>query len=142
MARSEAVNFMRETPLFSRLSERELQALLRTSREKTFEAGSKIVREGETGGLGFYLILDGQVEVRKGNRSLAKLGAGEFFGEMALLQEDAPRSADVVALEETRCVMLTRWDLRGLIGAHPDIALKMLAALARRLSDTNKALSE
>lgn len=142
MAEADAATFLKETPLFARLSGKELQAILRTSKEREFSAGSTIVREGETGGLGFYLILSGHVEVRKGEKRLAKLGAGEFFGEMALLMEDEPRSADVVALEDTGCVLFTRWDLRSLVASHPDIALKMLGALARRLRDTNRALSE
>lgn len=141
MAGPQVVKFLRDTPLFGRFTEKELEALLRTAKEREFEAGRAIVREGDVGGLGFYLILAGQVEVRKGKKSLAKLGVGEFFGEMALLDE-APRSADVVALEKTRCSMLTRWDMRGLVAAHPDIALKMLAELARRLRETNQALSE
>jgi CRP-like cAMP-binding protein len=141
MASSEVVKFLKGTPLFARFTEKELEAVLRTAKERQFDAGSVIVREGDVGGVGFYLILDGQVEVRKGKKSLAKLKVGEFFGEMALLDE-APRSADVVALEKTKCSMLTRWDVRGLVAAHPDIALKLMAELARRLRNTNQALSE
>jgi len=141
MASPEAVRLLKTAPLFAQFSEKELEAVLRTAKERVFEAGSPIVREGAEGGVGFYLVLDGQVEVRKGKKSLAKLGGGEFFGEMALL-DDAPRSADVIALTKTRCVMLTRWDLRGLISTYPDIALKILAGLARRLRETDQALSE
>ncbi len=138
---SETVKLLKKTPLFSQFSEEELAATLRTAKEREFAAGTTIVREGDTGGLGFYLILSGQVEVRKGGKSLAKWNTGDFFGEMSLLL-DTPRTADVVALEKTRCVMITRWDLRALISTHPDMALKMQAELARRLLDTNKALSE
>jgi len=141
MASPETVRLLQRTPLFGQFSEKELEAVLRTAKQRTFEAGSTIVHEGDAGGVGFYLITNGQVEVRKGKKALAKLGAGEFFGEMALIDE-APRSADVVALEKTSCLMLTRWDLRGLIGAHPDIAIKMMMELARRLRMTNQALSE
>jgi CRP/FNR family transcriptional regulator len=88
------------------------------------------------------LVLNGRVEVRKGEKTLAELGPGQFFGEMALLVEGAPRSADVVALEDTECLVLTRWDLRSLIQTHPDMALKMLGEMARRLSTTHQALSE
>jgi CRP-like cAMP-binding protein len=132
---------LKKTPLFAQLSEEELEATLRTAKEREYSAGTTIVREGDTGGLGFYLILSGQVEVRKGQKSLAKWGPGDYFGEMSLLM-DTPRTADVVALEKTRCVLLTRWDLRALISTQPDMALKMQAELARRLLDTNKALSE
>jgi CRP-like cAMP-binding protein len=141
MVSPEAVHLLKEAPLFAQFSEKELEAVLSTAKERHFEADKPIVREGDAGGVGFYLILDGQVEVRKGRKVLAKLGAGEFFGEMALF-DDSARSADVVALKKTKCCMLTRWDLRGLIGTHPDIALKMLAELAKRLRETNQALSE
>ena len=141
MASPEIIKLLQRTPLFAQFTEKELDAVLRTAKQRAFEPGSTIVHEGDAGGVGFYLITSGQVEVRKGKKALAKFGTGEFFGEMSLIDE-APRSADVVALEKTNCLMLTRWDLRGLIGAHPDIAIKMLAELARRLRITNQALSE
>ena len=141
MSKNEAVNLLKRTPLFAELTEKELQALLITAKERDFDSGTAILREGDAGNLGFYLITGGQVEVKKGESSLAKLGIGGFFGEMALLDE-APRSADVVALENTSVIMLTRWDLRALIGTHPDIAIKMMAELTRRLRETNQSLSE
>lgn len=127
--------------MFSGLSDRELRAVVSTAKERSFEAQSKIVEEGSLG-IGFYLILEGQVEVRRGGRVLARLGKGQFFGELALLQKDVPRSADVVALEESRCLVLPQWDLLALIKTHPEMGLKMLAELARRLQETDRALSE
>ncbi|OGF55086.1 MAG: hypothetical protein A2Z21_04695 [Candidatus Fraserbacteria bacterium RBG_16_55_9] len=141
MASAEVVKLLKGTPMFGQFTEKELDAVLRTAKQRVFEPGSTIVREGDPGGVGFYLITSGQVEVRKGKKAVLKLGVGEFFGEMALIDE-APRSADVVALEKTDCLMLTRWDLRGLIATYPDIALKMLTELARRLRNTTQALSE
>jgi len=141
MASPEAVKFLKQTPLFATFSGAELDATLRTAKERDFPAGAMIVQEGEKGSVGFYLVLSGQVEVRKGKKSLGKFGAGDYFGEMSLLL-DTPRTADVVALEKTRCLMLTRWDLRALISTHPDMALKIQAELAKRLLNTNKALSE
>jgi CRP/FNR family cyclic AMP-dependent transcriptional regulator len=141
MASSEAVKFLKKTPLFAQFSEKELEALFSTAKVREFEAGSTIVREGDPASIGFYLVLEGQVEVRKGQKTLAKLGAGDYFGEMALLS-DAPRSADVVAVEKTKCLMITRWELRSIISSYPDVALKMLGELARRLSATNQALKE
>lgn len=140
MATIEAVRFLKNTPLFAQFTEAELQALLGVAKEREFEAGKTIVREGDSG-VGFYLILNGQVEVRKGQKMLAKLGAGQFFGEMALVL-DTPRTADVVALEKTKCLLLTRWDLRALISSYPDIAMKIQSELANRLLKTNQALSE
>ena len=133
--------YLKDAAIFSALSEKELGAVLRTAKERSFEAERKIVEEGSLG-IGFYLILEGQVEVRRGGRVLARLGKGQFFGELALLHGDVPRSADVVALEETRCLVLARWDLLALIKTHPEMGLKMLAELARRLHETSRALSE
>nr|BAL58626.1 cyclic nucleotide-binding protein [Candidatus Acetothermum autotrophicum] len=141
MATQDAVKFLKKTPLFAQFSEKELEALFSTAKVREFEPGSTIVREGDPAGIGFYLILNGQVEVRKGPKTLAQLGPGDYFGEMALLS-DAPRSADVVAVQKTKCLMITRWELRSIISSYPDVALKMMGELARRLSATNQALKE
>jgi len=141
MATQEAIKFLKKTSLFGQFSEKELEALFSTAKIREFDAGSTIVREGDPTSIGFYLILEGQVEVRKGQKTLAKLGAGDYFGEMALIL-DAPRSADVVAVEKTKCLMIMRWELRSIISSYPDVALKMMGELARRLSATNQALKE
>jgi CRP-like cAMP-binding protein len=141
MTTQEAVKFLKKTPLFAQFSEQELEALFSTAKVREFNPGSTIVREGDPASIGFYLILEGRVEVRKGQKVLAKLGVGDYFGEMALIL-DAPRSADVVATQKTKCLMITRWELRGIISSYPDVALKMMAELARRLSATNQALTE
>ncbi len=141
MVSPEAVKFLKKTQLFAQFSEKELEALFSTAKVREFEAGSVIVREGDPTSIGFYLVLEGQVEVRKGQKALAKLGAGDYFGEMALIM-DAPRSADVVATQKTKCLMITRWELRSIISSYPDVALKMMGELARRLSATNQALKE
>jgi CRP/FNR family transcriptional regulator len=141
MASSEAVKFLKKTPLFAQFSEKELEALFSTAKVREFDAGSTIVREGDPASIGFYLVLEGQVEVRKGQKTLAKLGIGDYFGEMALIL-DAPRSADVIAVQKTKCLMITRWELRSIISSYPDVALKMMGELARRLSATNQALKE
>lgn len=137
------VELLKKSRLFSNFTNQECESVVGTAKTRSFAAGETIVKEGDQGGVGFYLILDGQVEVRKGDRVLATLVKGEFFGEMALLLEkDTPRSADVVATQETDCLIINRWDLRSLIKTHPDMAIKMMASLAQRLSETHKALSE
>ena len=142
METQKVAQFLKQTPLFAEFSDREIQNVLTTARQQRFASGETIVKQGDTARVGFYLVLSGRVEVRKDDQALAQLGPGQYFGEVALLVEDAPRSADVVALEDTECLVLTRWDLRSLISSHPDMALKMLSELARRLSDTHQALSE
>jgi len=139
MDKKKALDLLREAPLFSRLSERELKAVRKKATEKGFAAGTKVVAEGASG-VGFYLILEGSAEVSRSGEKLAKLGSGAFFGEMSLL-DGAPRSADVIALEDTQCLVLTPWAMKSVVSANPDVALGMLEELARRLRDTDRALS-
>jgi len=139
MDKKEMIGLLKQAPLFSRVSQEGLQALAQVAEEKAFAAGTKIVSEGKTG-VGFYLIVEGSAEVCHGGEKLATLKAGDFFGEMALLDE-APRSADVVASEDTTCIALRKWDLRGIISRDPEVALGMLEELARRLRRTEETLS-
>jgi CRP-like cAMP-binding protein len=135
------VKLLKGVPLFASFSDRELEAILKTAKERSFEPGKPIVREGEQTNIGFYLVLEGQVEVKKGGRTLSKLGSGQFFGEMSVL-DGAPRSADVIPTIKTTCLLLTNWDVKALVKTYPDIAMKIIAELARRLRQTNMALTE
>jgi CRP/FNR family cyclic AMP-dependent transcriptional regulator len=137
---SAIVEILQKTPLWSSLDAKELKVVAESFKEVRFESGDVIVRKGKTG-CGFFLVLDGMVEVRAEGRALSKLGPGQFFGEMALL-DDQPRSADVVALEPSRCLGLTPWSFKPMIFHHPKIALKLMQELAHRLRVTNQALSE
>jgi len=134
---SEARKALLNAPVFQGLDEAHLNTLARAAHERSFSTGSKIIEEGETRGLGFWVILDGTVDVRKGGATVNTLGPGEHFGEMALLSTlDTPRSADVVATADVRVLQLTRWDLRALIKDEPDIALAMMNAMMERLRNT------
>ena len=139
MQGKKTVDLLKEAPLFSRLGDRGLKAIAKTATEKEFQAGEKIVTEGAAG-VGFYLILEGSAEVSRNGERLAKLGGGAFFGEMSLL-DGAPRSADVIALEECKCFILSPWAMKSIVSAHPEIALGMLEELARRLRETDRSLS-
>lgn len=132
---------LKQTGLFSSCTNKELASVLVTAKERTFEAGEVIIREGDPG-LGFYMLLEGTAEVRKGGATVAELKAGDYFGEMALLLEDTPRTADVVATSKAKCLVITQWDLRALISTHPDIGIKIMNELAGRLRGTEKALSD
>jgi len=143
MARSDVVTVLRSSALFTGCSDHELETIADVTTERRFDQGYVIVREGDTTGAGMWVILDGEVEVSTGTRVLAVLGSGEAVGEMALIEEPPkPRSADVVAKSDVQALQITRWDLRGVIAAHPDIAMKMLHSVADRLRHTDEALSE
>jgi len=139
MDRQDIIGLLKKAPLFSRLNRKGLEAILKSATEKAFTAGEKILQEGESG-VGFYQILSGSAKVTRGDKELAKLGPGDFFGELAVLDGE-PRTADVVAIEDTSCLILTRWAMKSIIPAHPDVALGMLEELARRLRESNRALS-
>lgn len=131
---------LKGTPLFSVLTDPEISTVLKTARERSFPENKYIIREGHEGGMGFYVLLAGTAEARKGDLVLAAYEPGDYFGEMALLLEDTPRTADVVATSAMTCLVITKWDLRGLIQTNPDVGVKMMAELARRLRDTDTAL--
>ena len=105
---------------------------------KKSSAGAKIVEKGK-GGVGFYLILEGTAEVIREGEKLAELGAGNFFGELSVI-DGAPRTADVVAMTDTNCLVITQWAMKSLIENHPEIAQGMLDELVRRLRATDEAL--
>lgn len=129
-----------KVPLFSGLNDRQLRGLVRTAKERSYPEGTTIVKQGESG-IGLYLIVEGKVDVRRRSRKLATFGAGHFFGETALFG-DTPRTADVIAAEPTRCLVLSRWEFWGFSMARPEILRGMLEEMARRLAETDKALSD
>lgn len=127
-------------PMFRSLNKEELRELASSSKESSFPRGSSIVKEGDVG-LGFYLIVEGQALVKRGDTVLSRLGKGNFFGEMSLF-DDQPRSADVVAAEPTTCRVILKWNFWALVSKNPQIARGLLKEMARRLRATNEALSE
>jgi CRP-like cAMP-binding protein len=116
--------------LFSGLGKKELQVAVKLGHDLSFNAGQTIVKEGELG-IGFYVIITGKAEVRRGGKVLSQLGKGDFFGEMAVL-DNQPRSADVVAVEPTRCAAFTAWSFEALIHLRPEIPATIMAELAKR----------
>ncbi len=135
-----SIELFGEVPLFKGLEEQDLKAIAKLSKEIVFREGETIVKEGDAG-LGFYLILDGEVVVKRRNKVVAKLQRGSFFGEMALL-DDQPRSADVVATEPTKCLVLLRWNFWSLVSKNKKIVRGLFKEMARRLRTTNEALGD
>lgn len=128
---SDAVSMIGDVPFFEGLDKKTLEAVVKGGKEMSYKEEDSMVDEGRTG-VGFFLILEGGAEVRKGGKVLANLGRGQFFGEMSLI-DGQPRSADVIAKEPTRCWVLTSWSFSGLVKAHPEMALSMLKELVKRL---------
>ena len=131
---------LQKVPIFSSLKEKQLKTIASGGKELGYEQGQAIVEEG-TKGIGFFLILDGKVLVKKGSKTLAELSSGDFFGEMSLF-DDQPRSATVEAITPTKCLGISAWSFVAMIKANPDIAINVMKVLASRLRKSNKALAE
>lgn len=124
---------LRNVPLFSGLSDDDLERLSRQMKERRFPEGSAVTSEG-AGGAGFFVIVDGQATVRVGDEERAQLGPGDYFGEIALIDEGM-RSASITADTDLRCYGMTVWEFRPFVEEHPQVAWSMLQTMARRLRE-------
>jgi CRP/FNR family transcriptional regulator, cyclic AMP receptor protein len=125
------LDLLRRVPLFADLERRELQDVARSLKERTFAPGQTIAEEG-AGGVGFFVIEDGEARVTVHGAERGRLRPGDYFGEIALIAE-SDRTATVVADTELRCLGMTAWDFRPLVEANGKIAWKLLQALAQKL---------
>ncbi len=105
--------FLGRVPIFEHCTPEEISSIAAVAQEHSYEPGQIIVTQG-TPGQAFYLILSGRVSIERDGNALGAFGGGDFFGEMSLL-DSAPRSATIRAIDETRCLMLSSWDFKGLI---------------------------
>jgi CRP-like cAMP-binding protein len=126
----EAVDMLADIPLFAGLSKRHLTKIAGAAATKRYAPGSALVRVGRPADA-FFVILDGGVRVEAPGDAIA-LGAGDFFGEMALIDGE-PRSATVVATGEVFVLTLARAKFLKVLESEPKIALAIMATLTRRL---------
>ncbi|HLQ23196.1 MAG TPA: Crp/Fnr family transcriptional regulator [Gemmatimonadales bacterium] len=130
------IDVLRRVPLFESLSEADLQSFAELVRERSYPRGSVIVFEEDPGDA-LYVVAAGQVKVvlvAEDGREviLSVLGPGSFFGEMAILDE-GPRSAHVIAMEESNLLILRRDDFHARLRAMPEVAISLLKEISRRL---------
>lgn len=137
MARTEVSSaaVLEQVPLLADLTKRDRSRLVKSMRERTFPAGKQVVVEGK-GGVGFFVILEGQAAVSIGGDVVRVLGPGDHFGEMALLVGTA-RSATVTADSDLRCLSVTSWDFKSFVLEHPTVGWALLETLAQRLLETS-----
>jgi len=130
------VEMLQLAPLFAGLSKKQLNAIAKSARNLTFKEGEMIVEEGNEPAIGFYVLGSGTAEVTKEGSVVASYGPGDYFGEIALLSDDTARTATVTATSDSEVLGLTKWDFRALVNSKPDIAVQVMAELARRLTET------
>lgn len=133
----DATQVLQSVPLFGGLGNKDIDTLGKMAHERTFGAGDSIVKEGEQG-IGLYAIVSGEVEVLQGaggaQQRLRTMGAGEVFGEMALLL-DRTRTATVRATKPTECLVVTSISFREALEKSPDMARQLLQNIAGRLAE-------
>jgi len=141
---AERVELLRRVPVFSGLSNADLEAVADVSVPRQYEAGEIVFREGDEGGT-CYVVRSGvarAIREHPDGRSitLSHFTAGDIFGELAMF-DDSPRSATVDVLEDTEVIAIPGRDVQRLISDHPEIAIKLIGALAQRLRATNERLA-
>lgn len=129
-------------PLFARLAERELLRVMQVVEVRTYDDGQTVIREGDKGDE-LFIVLSGKVAVSRGGEPLTRLGAGEHFGEMALIRA-AARSASVTSDGGAELIIIRRGDFFELLRTEHEIAVKMLwqflGVIADRLDQTSAEL--
>jgi CRP/FNR family transcriptional regulator, cyclic AMP receptor protein len=123
--------------LFSDLSAPQLEAIIHIFDERLFAEGETIVHQGLSGS-GFFVIVDGEASVRVDGTERARLGRGEFFGEVSILL-GVPSIADVTATRQLRCLVLPGSQVEPFLVSHPKVMFRMLQAQARRLRSANRS---
>jgi CRP-like cAMP-binding protein len=134
MANGADIETLARLALFADLSRPELEAIAHGYDEELFPEGQRILRKGLSGA-GLYVVLDGEATIVLDGRELARLGRGEFFGEVSSLLGGAP-TADVVARSALRCLVVPGPEVESFLLANPPVCLGMLKAEALRLSRT------
>jgi CRP/FNR family cyclic AMP-dependent transcriptional regulator len=123
--------------LFEGMSENELKKMARQMREIRHPKGQEIIVRGKDG-VGFLVILEGEAEVKTADGRHRKLGPGDYFGEMALLDQQG-RSADISASTDLVLAVVPEWGFAQFLGDHPKITYRLLQTLSRRLREAEEA---
>ena len=126
-----SIDLLKKVPLFAGLDNKELQQIATSMRERRFKAGDTVTQEG-AGGVGFFVVEEGQADVNVGGEAKGSVGPGDYFGEIALINE-SPRTATLTARTDMLCYGMTPWDFRPLVESNSSIAWKLLSAMAEKM---------
>jgi CRP/FNR family transcriptional regulator, cyclic AMP receptor protein len=128
---NEKIDAIKRAPLFADCSHKELEQIAQLADEIDLSEGKELTRLGQSG-REFFVLLEGEADVSQDGRVINKLRSGDFFGEIALV-EDVPRTATVTATTPVRTLVITDRAFRQLLQKHPELQRKVLVALAERV---------
>jgi CRP/FNR family transcriptional regulator, cyclic AMP receptor protein len=137
--KSSKITLLQKVPLFRDLSRKQLEQIAQLADELEVREGKRLATAGDTG-LELFVIVDGHARVKIRGGRTARLGPGEFFGEMSLL-DGGPRSATVDAESGMRLLVVGRREFWALLESAPPLVLKMMRTLSRRIRDAEAAVS-
>ena len=132
----DTVGFLQRVPLFQGLKPHQKELLAKRFVERDYKKGDQIVTQGK-GGEGFFIIVEGHADAFRSRNDgtqvqVNSFGPTDYFGELALLDEEGLRTASVIATEPTKCLALIRWEFLGLLKEDNDMAVCILVEIARR----------
>jgi CRP-like cAMP-binding protein len=130
-----SVETLARVPLFAGLEQRDLERIADSFKERKYKAGDTIAGEGQSGA-GFFIIGDGTAKVSVQGEERGTLGPGDYFGEIALLDEGA-RTATVQADSDMTSYAMTFWEFRPIVETDARIAWKLVQALAHKLREAD-----
>jgi CRP-like cAMP-binding protein len=133
LAQQRRVELLSAVPLFSNCSKRDLAVVAKLAQEVELPAGHTLIHERADVAYAFFVLIEGEAEVRRRNRRVAKLGPGDFFGELALILR-RPRTATVTLTVPSRLLSISAHNFQPLLMRAPEIQFKLLEALAERLA--------
>jgi CRP-like cAMP-binding protein len=125
------VDLLQRVPLFSDFGRKELDQVANSMKERRFEQGETLTVEGR-GGVGFFVIEEGEARVSVHDEDRGTIGTGDYFGEIALISEGS-RTATITAETPVRAWGMTMWDFRPLVESNAQLSWKMLQAMAKQL---------
>jgi CRP/FNR family transcriptional regulator len=121
-----------QIPLLAVLNDKDRSRILKYAKHRTYEPGDVVVREGDPA-LNLFLVASGHARVERDDiGQVGRLGPGDFFGELGLIEQHG-RTATVVAEDDLTCYLLPAWEFRSLLREHPAMAIPMLETLIARL---------
>jgi CRP/FNR family cyclic AMP-dependent transcriptional regulator len=131
-------DLLASVPLFAQLSRRDLGRLVKVGHDVKYPAGTELTTEDEAA-VAFFVIAEGEASVDVKGKEVRRLGRGDYFGEMALIDRSR-RSAIVKAVTEVRCFVMTQWQFRPFATEHPEVAWALLEAMVKRVRDAESRI--